>query len=151
MKPSRISWAIFLCLFLVQAIAFVYRLGEFPGLSGKTTLWKPVGVIENTRLTPKRRIVLCQPFSGQNTLNSPVNPEALSSPSIAWVFGLKMDWARVTAKNLRWIPGISPSMARRLIRLRDIYGISDFQELGTFPHVGQKTINRLIRHCQVTR
>jgi DNA uptake protein ComE-like DNA-binding protein len=69
------------------------------------------------------------------------------SPVVAWVFGMKMNWQKVTAETLRWIPGIHRQMAARLVRIRDIYDVKFPSQLAAFPHIGGKTIQRLQKTC----
>ena len=60
-----------------------------------------------------------------------------------------MDWDQVTERDLRLIPGISASMARRLIRLRDTRQISTFGDLRHLPHIGGKSIQKLKAYCVI--
>ncbi len=71
-------------------------------------------------------------------------------PVVAFVMGRQMAWEQVTVEDLEHIPGISPAMARRLIRIRDIRGITAFKELLEFPHIGHQTVERLRRYCVIS-
>ena len=102
----------------------------------------PLRVSQDETITPLRVIVLTRPGK-----RIPTGFDREMSPTVAWVFGRPMNWEKVTKENLRWIPGVSRRTAERLIRLRDVYAVKDFDRLGAFPRIGATTIQRLKRFC----
>ena len=83
------------------------------------------------------------------TTSQPGERGAPFPPVVAWVFGLRMNWLKVTEENLHWIPKLHHGMAKRLIRIRDLYDIHSFRQLADFPKIGGKTIQRLKKYCYI--
>lgn len=103
----------------------------------------PIRVVEDDTISPPRRVVVVRP--GHTPPGK--TPGLMLAPVTAWVFGLRMNWREVTEENLRWIPGISRTMAGRLVRIRDTMDVKDFRQVGAYPRVGEKTVKRLQRYC----
>ncbi len=102
----------------------------------------PFLVVTRNIQPPRRAIVLSESRGSHNII-----PYFTLPPAVAYTLGRKMDWNHVSEEDLRQIPGISTTVAQRLIRLRDTEDISSLEELLQYPHIGRKTIQRLKTYC----
>lgn len=163
MSHAKIADFIFIVFLCIQGLIFTSGICSFVNNSGHET-FHPLYFSIDERFQPQRQKVVVAnhstksikekkqvPFperriqkDGRITLTPSV------PPTVAFVFGYKMDWNRVSENDLRSIPGISASAARRLILIRDTRDISSLSELEGFPHIGHKTVQRLQKYCFIS-